>query len=373
MNTYRNTWININLDNLKYNIEQIINYNKKYDYYFGVVKANAYSHGDIEIAKELVECGINYLAVSSLEEGLSIRNEIKEIPILCLEPIDIKYIDIASKNNITISINSLEYTKKLNNINSKLKIHIKLDTGMNRLGIKDKNELEKTIEIIKTNNNFELEGIFSHFATADCDEDFYNLQVNKFLELTNYIDLSIFKIIHLDNSASQINFDKLNFVNGARIGISMYGINTTNKKINLRPVLSLYSKILQIKSIKKGEGVSYGLKYRANKDEKIAIIPVGYADGIIRKNTGRNVLINNKIYKIVGTICMDMLMVLVDNDVKTNDTVTLIGNEISTTYIANFLDTIEYEVFCSLSDRIPRFYYKNNKIITSEYKRFKEI
>ena len=371
MKTYRNTWININLDNLKYNIDKIINFNKKYDYYFGVVKANAYSHGDIEISKEIIKHGINYLAVSSLEEAINIRKKIKKIPILCLEPIDVKYLFIAKKFNVTISVNSLEYAEKIKNKKLNLKIHIKLDTGMNRLGIKDKKELEKTVLILKSNSNFELEGIFTHFATSDCDENFYNYQVSKFLELTKNLDLSIFKIIHIDNSASQLNYEKLNFVNGARIGISMYGVNTTNKDIKLKPVLSLYSKIIQIKDLKKGEGVSYGLKYVAQKNEKIAIVPIGYADGIIRKNTGRNVLINNIKYKIIGNICMDMLIVLVDNLVKENDIVTLIGDSIDTKYISNYLDTIEYEVLCTLSDRIPRFYYKNNNIITSEYKRFK--
>lgn len=373
METYRNTWININLDNLNYNINKIINSNDKYKYYFGVVKANAYSHGDIEISKELISCGINYLAVSSLEEAITIRNEIKDIPILCLEPIDLKYLFLAQQNNITISVNSIEYVKELIKQKLNLKIHIKLDTGMNRLGIKTKTELENIIKLISRNTNFEMEGIFSHFATSDCDKSFYEYQVNKFLELTNNIDLSIFKIIHIDNSASQLNYKKLNFVNGARIGISMYGINTTNTEIDLKPVLSLYSKIIQIKDIEIGEGVGYGLNYKASKKEKIAIIPIGYADGIIRKNTGRKVIINKKEYTIIGNICMDMLMILVDNNVKENDIVTLIGDTIDTKYIAKYLDTIEYEILCSLSDRIPRFYYKNAKIVNSEYKRFAKI
>lgn len=371
MQIARKTWIEINLDNLDYNVKKIINSNDKYEYYFGVVKANAYSHGAIEVSKQLIKSGINYLSVSSLEEALEIRNEIKDIPILCLEPIDISYINIAKENNITITINSLEYGLQVlkNNINN-LKIHIKIDTGMNRLGIKDKKELEILIENFNE-KNIKIEGIFTHFATSDSDDNFYYKQIEKFLYLTNDINLNQFEIIHIDNSAAQLKFKKLPFVNGARLGISIYGINTTKKDIKLKQVLSLYSNIIQIKELESNEGFGYGLKFKAKTKSKIAIIPIGYADGIIRGNTGRYVQINNKKYKIVGTICMDMLAILIDDEVKLNDTVTLIGEGVTPHYIAQHLNTIEYEILCSLSDRILRIYYKNNKIIKKEYKRFK--
>ncbi len=372
MKLFRNTYAVINLDLLKNNIKEIIKKYNNYKYYFGIVKANAYNHGDTEISRELISNGINYLGVSSLEEALNIRKKIRKTSILILTPIDNKYIKIASKNNITITVNSLDYLNTIINTKYKIKIHIKIDTGMNRLGIKTNKELLETINLINKNKKIIVEGLYTHMANADSeDNSFYDKQIENFNKITKDIDLSIFKIIHIGNSATLLNHKKLKFVNGIRIGLIMYGIKSVEKSdINVKPILSLYSKIMQIKNIKKGESVGYNLNYKAKKNEKIAVVAIGYADGVIRKNTNRYVAVNNNKYKIVGNICMDMLMISVDEKVKENDIVTIIGESIDCNYIAKHLNTINYEVICTISDRVHRIYIKNKKIIKSKSIRF---
>jgi alanine racemase len=375
MNLYRKTWAIIDLDQFKYNINSLIKKYNNYDYVICVVKANGYGHGDIEIATELVNNGINYLAVSSLEEGINIRKKIKNVNILCLDPVSIEHINVAAKNNIIITIHDLDYLKELIRINkSNLNVHIKIDTGMNRLGIKDNNHFIEVVNLIKDNNYLCLDGLYTHMANADSDDDsYYNYQINKFYEITKDIDLNLFKIIHIGNSATLLNHNKLEFVNGIRLGLAMYGLNPLmkNLNINIKPILSLKSQIIQIKHIKKEEHVGYSLNYQAKENEIVAVVPIGYADGIIRKNSGRYVSINNIKYPIIGNICMDMLMIKVDNNVKLNDIVNIIGDDISIDYIANYLDTISYEVVCSISDRVPRIYIKDGKEIILKSNRFR--
>lgn len=372
MNLFRKTYTLINLDYLKYNINNIIKKYNNYTYYFGIVKANAYNHGDVEISKELIKNGINYLGVSSLDEALNIRKKIKEINILIMSPIDYNQIKIASKNNITITINSINYLKSIINTKHKIRVHIKLDTGMNRLGIKDNKELIDTINLIKSNKNIIIEGLYTHMANADSeDKTFYEKQIKKFNNITKNIDLNIFKIIHIGNSSTLLNHKKLKYINGIRIGLIMYGIKPFDTNIiDLKPILSLHSKVIQIKEINKDEYVGYNLNYKAKKKEIIAIVPIGYADGIIRKNTNRYVEINNNKYKIIGNICMDMLIIKIDNKVKIDDDVIIIGNTIDCNYIAKHLNTINYEVICSISDRVHKIYIKNKKIIKSKSNRF---
>ena len=169
---YRKTYVEVNIDNLKNNVKNIVNYYNNYKYYFGVVKGNCYGHGITYVINELIESGVNYLAVSSLEEALEARNINKNIPILCLEPIRLEYIDISIKNNITITVHDYNYTKELINkkLNKNLKIHLKIDSGMNRLGFKEKSELNEIYEKLKEKENIEIEGIFTHFATLGIND-----------------------------------------------------------------------------------------------------------------------------------------------------------------------------------------------------------
>lgn len=349
---YRNTYVEINLKNLKYNIKKLIYRYNDYKYYFGVVKADCYGHNDIKTVKTIIDSGCNYLAVATLDEALIIRKEFKDIPILCLGIIDTKHIQLCIENNITITISNLNYLKKLNKKYNKLKVHIKINTGMNRLGINNKEEFNEVYNLIKI-KKMELEGIYTHIYNATNKYDTLK-QYRIFEEITSDINLKDIPIIHLSASEATEFYPKNKYANGCRLGISMYGL-VDYKGIKFKSTFSLYSHIIQINDVNNGI-VGYNGTYKVNKKEKIAIVPIGYADGIIRKNTGRNVYINNKSYKIIGNICMDMLFVKVDDSIKVGDKVTLIKDIEHIKLIAKHLDTITYEVICSISKRVPRIY-----------------
>lgn len=388
---YRKTYIEINLDRLEDNIESIINNHKEYKYYIGVVKGNGYGHGSY-IVNSLIKKGINYLAVSSLEEALKIRKYNKEIPVLCLEPIDLDFIDIAVENNITLTISSLSYLNKLVEIkkDKNIKIHLKLNTGMNRLGIKTKEEVTKAASIIK--NNYFLEGVFSHFITIGISDKVWDEQLNKFKYLLSDINLNEIPIIHMGRSLTLVNHPKIDICNGIRLGIIMYGLNQSPKKdnsfkgklrqikantrikkyhiskttldtnIKLKTCFSLYTEVMELQKVSKGEHVGYGLSYEAKEDMIVAIAPIGYADGFIRKNAYRKVFINGKFYNLVGSVNMGMIQIKVDENVKIGDKIELIGDNISVRYVANYLSTTPYEVMCMLEDNIPKVYTYRNEV-----------
>lgn len=345
----RQTYEEINLKALESNVKSIISQSSEYKYHIGVVKANCYGLG-LKCIKSIIKGGANYLAVSSLEEALSIRKITKE-KILILEPINPKYISLARENNITLTISSLEY---LNNVKAQeFTCHIKINTGMNRLGINSKEEFDEVYNIIM-NSNITLEGIYTHIYKAS-DSKCTNNQFKKFEYITSDIDLNTIPIVHIPNSETIFNYKKKPYINGCRMGIIMYGFSND---IKLNSVFSLISKVIEIKHIHSGDTVGYDGKYTATGDESIAVLPIGYADGILRHNSGRNVYINGKEYKIVGNICMDMLFVKVDDNVKVNDEAYIIKDNDHINQIASYLDTINYEVMCSISDRVVREYKK---------------
>lgn len=342
--SYRNTYANINLKNLRYNIKTIIKRYNNYKYYIGVVKAFSYGHYDT--IKTIIDSGCNYLAVSSLDEALEIRKKF-DIPILCLGIIDYKYIYLCEKYNIDITVDNIEYVKKI--LNYKVNIHIKIDTGMNRLGLKDKNEFDNIIELIK-NSNLYLKGIYTHIYNTQ-DKKLIEDQVDKFKYIAGNKIYDV-DIIHISQSGTLVNYPKIPFCNGCRLGLIMYGLIDKN----LKSTFSLVSKIISIKSVKRGESVGYLGKYKVEVDSKIGIVPIGYADGVSRKLTGAYIYINNKKYNIIGNICMDMLMVLIDDQVKLDDLVYIYKDNSHIKYLSNYADTIPYELICNVSKRVPRKY-----------------
>lgn len=333
---YRKTYALINKENIEYNIKNIINKYNYYKYYIGVVKADCYSHGNV--ISSIIKSGCNYLATATLDEALEIRKNFKDIPILCLGIIDINDIEIAKTNNITITISSLEYALKIKDIKD-LKIHVKINTGMNRLGINSRDEFDKIYNLLN------IEGVYSHIYNGDN----YNDTIKQFDKFKNIIKNKDIEIIHIQASNS-LKYGKLDFVNGARLGIIMYGFNNDLK---LKSTFQLHSTVIEIQRLKKGDTLGYNAIYKALDNEKIAIIAIGYADGIIRKNVGRYVYINNKKYYIVG-ICMDMLFAKVDESINIGDDVILLKDNNHINYVAKHLDTISYEVLCQISKRVPR-------------------
>ena len=290
---YRKTYAEVNLDKLGRNLDKIIETYSGYQYYIGVIKNNAYSHG-FYIVNEMLKHGINYLAVATLEEALEVRKINREVPILILEPIGIDYLDIAFNNQLTIMIDDKDYFDKVVDTNLNLKYHLKLDVGMNRFGLKNKEDVNY---IFNKKSNLILEGIYSHLPTGNPNFMEYHQEINKFLELTSDIDLSKIKIVHLDRSLTLEMHDKLSFVNGCRMGIMMYGypfngyfpglktkllnkikkqeVQSIKPKLKLEPVLSFKTHVLELKEVKRGEIIGYAGMNRADSDENIAIEQIG--------------------------------------------------------------------------------------------------
>ena len=392
---YRKTFIEINLDYLSENVRNLVKSYNKYKYYFGVVKGSCYGHGEYCV-NTLIEAGINYLAVSTLEEAIKIREYNKTIPILCLQPINVEFLNICLKNNITITIHDYDYFKDLMSIglDGTLKVHLKIDSGMNRLGIKNEEEVVYIYNTLMENSHFYLEGIYTHFGTPGIFDKSYDNQVDNFIRLTSLIDLSKIDIIHLDRSVTMLAHKKLDFSNGVRLGIIMYGYNQLHKPVlntfrqklryfkkklknmrlnvsktniectvDLKPAYKFVSEIIQVKKIFKGEHVGYGEIYTAPCDGYIATISVGYADGFSLENYGRDIIINNKRYKIVGAVSMGMIMVNVDSSVHIGDLATLIGDKIELIEVSVHNHSTQYETLCRANSRVPRIYIKDNKIV----------
>lgn len=372
------TWAEISLDNLKFNMGNIKKLLKEDTKICGVVKANAYGHGSVEISKALITEGVDYIAVARLEEAMELRQNNIIIPILCLGYIDENALENAVKNNIDITIYSYEAAYKLNEICRKLgeqsKIHIKIDTGMSRIGFLPNVKSIDEIENISKLSNISIEGMYTHFAVADeKDKDFTYKQVDRF----NYVveelenrDIFI-PIKHVSNSAATMDCCDLNF-NMVRCGIILYGhypSDDVNKEIlPLKPVMTLKTKVAHIKEVESDVGISYGLRYKTSEKTKIATLPIGYADGFTRLLTDKvKVKVNGEMVPVVGKICMDQCMIKINknNDIKVGDEVIIFGegNELRIENLANELGTINYEMLCMISRRIERVYMEGNVIL----------
>ena len=384
---YRNTYLKIDNHVLKNNVKKIITKYNNYKYYIGVVKANAYGHGDY-IVNDLIKGGINYLAVSSLEEAISIRKYNKEIPILILEPISLEHLEVIQNNNITITVESLNYVKELSTktIKNKLNVHLKLDTGMNRLGFKEKEDLEESINILRQNKQIFIEGIYTHIGTSGINDIYYDKSIQIFEKLTSNINLKEIPIIHLNRSITLVHHKKYSYETGVRLGIIMYGFNQNipnptglrkikrnllikrlgisesilSNDLDLHTAVSLYSEVISIRKVSKGEYVGYGANYIAKEDMIVATIPIGYNDGI--KQSMQYVSINNKLYPFVGDICMDMIMIKIDETVKLYDQVELFGNNIKLKDVTSRTNTNAYHLLTSITTRVPRLYNDNKEI-----------
>ena len=393
---YRKTYIEINLDNISHNVKNVIKKFNDYKYYIAMVKANAYGHG-LYVINEMIVSGINYFAVSSLEEALTIRKFNKDIPILCTEIIDLDCIKDAIKNKITLTIHDIDYLKEIIKQKEKVTVHIKIDTGMHRLGIDNKKEFNKAIELIKENKNVYLEGLYTHFATPGVTDNFYDRQIKTFKEITKDIDLKEIPIIHMSSSFITLSHPKIDICNGIRVGTILYGYDISLKSMNNSPknilrkirnkylikknniseciydteidikkCFSLKTNIMQIKHIKKGDKVGYRLLYTAPKDTYIATLPIGYDDGIGTHHENRQVSINGKKYNVVGEVSMCMLNVEVDSSVKLTDEVTIIGDGITIYSIASRMNTTFHNTLINIGKTLPRIYIKNNKKIHEE-------
>ena len=358
---YRQAWEDINLDTLDFNLDYLKQ--KIGDKaLIAVIKANAYGVGDYQVALRAIAHDAKYLAVSSLDEAMTLRYKGINTPILVLGYIFSDQLLAAKKNDITITLTSLIHAQEI--INSQidgLKIHIKIDTGMNRIGFKSISEVQEAIDRLKNTND--IEGIYTHFLESGIDNNpITTKQFTLFKSTIKQLNYS-FKYIHTENSDAILNFND-DLSNAVRAGIAMFGISSYHTQ--LKPVCSLYAKIINIKQVPKGETISYSGTYTTSTDEWIATIPIGYADGLIRKNQDRQVFVEGEYAKIVGRICMDQTMIKVNKPYALGTIIELFGPNIAITDVAEYIDTIPYEILTSISDRITKIYRREFSIVAIE-------
>lgn len=366
---YRNTRAEINLAAIGHNIRQLKGVLPEGHQVMTVVKANGYGHGSAQVAKVAVEEGINFFVVALLEEAIELREAGIQIPILVIGRVPPIHAYVAAKHDITLTVFDLQWVQEINAVvfEKELSVHLEFETGMNRTGISTKQQLAEIVSAIETLDQVRITGAYMHFATADEIHTVQYQQQKRQYEqmLASLSELYPYPLItHIGNSAAGIQYPK-DMLQYTRFGVATYGLYPSKDIRNLHTVdlqqaFSLYSELIQVKKIPAGECVSYGATYCAKEDEWIGTIPIGYGDGWSRKLQGFHVLIDGKKMPIVGRICMDVMMVKLDRAYEVGQLVTLIGKDgdamIGMSDVADHLETINYEIPCMLSERIPRTY-----------------
>ncbi|MCF8001122.1 MAG: alanine racemase [Halanaerobiales bacterium] len=367
----RPVWVEVNLDNIKFNINQVKNNIPDETLIMAVVKADAYGHGVLEVAQAAVEAGSDRLAVALPEEGRQLRKADFKLPIQILGEVLPEQISLLVDWNLIPTISKMETVKRLDRLAAEKgivkKVHVKVDTGMGRIGVFPENAIQ-FIKNVKSFDNIEVEGLMTHFAKADEEDKKYTYdQWEKFQMVIDKLKEENIEIPikQAANSATIIDLPQM-ALNMVRPGIMMYGLRPSHEvdqDFKLKPALSWKGKIVYLKEVPPGTGISYGATYVTEKEAKIATIPMGYADGYSRllSNKGE-VLINGQRAPIRGRVCMDQFMVDVSHidNVKIGDEVVLIGTqgdkEVTATEMADIIGTINYEITCDITKRVPRIY-----------------
>ena len=377
MKVLKRTWADISLDNLEHNYKTLREHVGKGPRFLGVVKADSYGHGAVQVSRTLEELGAEYLAVSNLEEAVQLRRGGVNLPVLILGYTPPEFAPDEAELSITQEVHGLQYAKDLNKAlegtGKKLTVHLKIDTGMTRLGFfADQPEatLAALVEVSQLPNLY-IEGVFMHFCVSDSkkpeDVAFTKLQHERFV---NMLDLMKSKgiepeIRHCCNSGATILRPEY-AMDMIRPGVATYGFHPspdTVGEIDLRPMMSLHTSIAQIRTIAAGKSISYGRTYTTPEDKLVAVLPIGYADGLSRLLSNRVTFrICGKEAPVIGRICMDMCMVDVTDlpDVKEGDVAILYGSDQTGSQPveagAEIMNTISYELLCVLTKRIPRIY-----------------
>ncbi|HMM69315.1 MAG TPA: alanine racemase [Gudongella oleilytica] len=376
----RPTYVEVNLDNLAHNYTEIRRIVRKETEIMPVIKANGYGHGAIELAKLYTALGVNRLAVSLLNEAIELRRAGIDKPILILNfTPGYQMIDVAA-NDLTQAIYRYEDAVALSEaaleMDKKLKIHIKLDTGMSRIGFLPSEDAIDNILKISQLPNLEIEGIFTHFAKSDeSDKSFTRLQFDRFMRMIEALENKglFIPLKHISNSSAIIDLPEYN-LDIVRPGTILYGYypsdEVNKERIELRPAMTLRTVVSNIKTLPAGTGISYNHVYSTPAEARIATVPIGYADGYPRTLTGRGqVFVAGKRVTIEPRICMDQMMFDATGlgDVKVGDEVIYFGygnkDWPSVDEVAKTFGTINYEIICMMGRRLPRVYIKDGRVI----------
>lgn len=375
----RPVWAEVDLDKLAHNMREIRRVSKSEDI-IAVIKADGYGHGALDIAPTLLENGATKIAVAVLNEAVELRRGGIEQSIMVLGFTPPSLIDMLLRYDIEQTVYSYDLAREISVLakkkNKLAKIHIALDTGMGRIGfLPNEESLEEVYKISKLPNII-IEGLFSHFSSADEDcKDYTNMQLDKYNTFYNkLVEKGVnVNLRHIANSAAIIDMPESHF-EAVRPGIILYGYYPSDEvfknKIDLKPVMSLKTNIVHIKKLPEGEYISYGRKFKTSRESIIATLPVGYADGYTRLLFNKaKVIVNGNFVPVIGRICMDQCMVDVTDipNVKLGDEVILMGQqgdlEFTADHIAELIGTINYEITCMISKRVPRVYLKGGKVV----------
>ena len=352
-----------------HNVQHEVARLKKKTQLFAVVKADAYGHGMLRVARVAKAAGASGFCVALLDEALDLRDANFVEPILVLGIVPSQYAAMAAAQTISLPISSVEWLEQALPVLEAqpelppLRIHLALDTGMGRIGFTEDQALLDALKFIQEHpKQFTVEGIFTHFATADDPDDaYFKQQVAKFNHMVDLLPTRP-RYVHVSNSATSLWHAACNG-NMIRYGVAIYGLNPSGDAIPttpfpLEPALSLESELTYCKQVHAGDGISYGVTYRAKGDEFIGTVPIGYADGWLRRLQGFHVLVDGHACEIVGRICMDQFMIRLPKAYPAGTKVVLIGQsgeqEITLLDVAKYSDTIHYEIACNLTPRLKR-------------------
>lgn len=359
---HRDTWLEIDLAAIQENVQNIKKYYTKDKAIFAVVKADAYHHGALAVALAALQAGATGLCVSNLDEGIELREAGIQAPILVVGKIAPHYLAVAQKYQLQITVSDWHWLEQaLAYTGACVQVHLKFDSGMNRLGVKTQAELMQLLVALKDHPSFEVVGLFTHFATSDDPNQIaMREQYRIFCELLEKLEIH-FQYIHASNSYGAIRLADETATNAVRLGILMYGSDDVRLKLPfvLKPAMRLMSRLLEVKPVTAGEKVGYGHTYTCPSDGFIGVVPIGYADGWWRSNQGRNVVIAGVEREIIGRICMDQFMVWLPTELEPMELVELFGPKLPIQRVAQELGTISYEIMCSIDMRVPKV-FKNN-------------
>ena len=375
----KRTWLEVDLDAIEYNYRTLQSFNGGAQM-LGVVKADSYGCGAIAVAGKLEKLGVRFLAVADIDEALQLRDNGIKAPILILGYVPPEYIDLLIDNDVTVAVPTLEdavsYSAAAVKAGKPLRAHLKLDTGMGRLGFRVSSSfVAKSLDEIRqvmSLPGFDWEGVFMHFAVSDTEGSentaYTRKQFTLFTDAVAEIEKSCnmrFKLKHCSNSGASTAYPEF-ALDMIRPGISLYGLESFSPDVKLKQCIRFKSALGPIKEYEKGSSVSYGRTFTNQRNARIAIVPAGYADGLRRELSGKfSVMTPYGPAPVVGRICMDMCMIDVTDlpEIKTGDEVELYGEYNTWRAVADKLGTISYTISCGISDRIPRVYIESGKVV----------
>ena len=376
MDAQKRTWAEVDLDRLARNYHALRGLIAPGCKFLGVVKANAYGHGAVPVARKLEALGADYLAVACLDEAVELRRAGLGLPILILGTTPVEYAPLLLEHHITQSVGDLETARALSAAGEaagqRLKVHLKVDTGMSRLGFlwSDGAEELRRAAVLP---GLDCEGIFTHFANADGDEDYTMTQFTRFLDLLDALagEGITFAIRHCAASAAVLNYP-CTHLDMVRPGIALYGhypAPDMEYTCPLEPVMTFKTRVAAVRALPAGTPVSYGCTHVLDRDSRLAVLPVGYADGYFRLFSDRlKVAVGGGAAPLVGRVCMDMCMADVTDlpQAAAGDEVTLYGDQVPVEAGADLVGTIQYELLCDVSPRVPRVYREDGTLWTPE-------